>query len=118
VKRNVVLALNQDEEREVIHGLLHEEGFHVHLAHTGYEAFCLVEDHPQCFLITDVQLSDMTVWGLLGKLREIVPISALQILVLANEPQVAHPAGASVTVVVRPVAITILRQLIQKIERS
>lgn len=118
MKRSVVLAINQDQERDVIHALLREEGFDVYLARTGHEALCLVEDHPQCFLITDAQLTDMTAWVLLGKLREIIPLTALQMVVLAYEPQVAHPAGSFVTVVVRPVAITVLRQVIQRMGDS
>lgn len=113
--KQVVLLLNQSEERELIHDLCGELKMDVQLAETGTEALHLLEDGHSDLLLMDLQLPDMHGWAMLAKVKEIDELRDLPIIVIAehfmSSQQSLALAVAKVDVyLVRPVSRALLRQ--------
>ena len=109
--KHVILAVRDPDEREVLATLLGQMGMVVSHAATGKDVIRIVEDESCDCLILDIQLPDLHAWTLLGTLKEIVDLYQLPTLVVMDEQSVI-PLD-HVTAIVRPVAITRLRLIIQ-----
>ncbi len=118
MSKKAILAVHHDDERNAISGLLVDQRFEVHAARTGYDVMCLVEDFEISLIVTDIQLEDMQVWKMLSKLKENKTIASLPMIVLSDESVVAPLSNFPITLVVRPVALTSLRQIIRQLEES
>ncbi|MBZ0284911.1 MAG: response regulator [Anaerolineae bacterium] len=113
--KQVVLLLNQSDEREVVHELCREMKMNVRLAETGTDALHLLEDGHSDLLLMDLQLPDMHGWAMLAKVKEIDELRELPIIVIADysmsSQQSLALAVAKVDVyLVRPVSRALLRQ--------
>jgi len=113
--KQVVLLLNQPEERESIQELCREMKMDVRLAETGTDALHLLEDGHSDLLLMDLQLPDMHGWAMLAKVKEIDELRDLPIIVIADysmsSQQSLALAVAKVDVyLVRPVSRALLRQ--------
>lgn len=110
-EKRVLLLLQDEMERDAIMTLLDEMGASVTCVVSGEDAIQAVEETSWQMLIMDSQLRDMHAWSLLGVLKEIVNLSKLSTIVIMDTPQVAAIHG--VTPLVRPIAVSRIRRLIQ-----
>ena len=108
--KEVVLAVNDSDERDAVGQLL--QGLHmiVHHAYSGQDAIYLLEDHNCDFLVMDVQLSDMHAWKMINQLKEVIDITTLPTIVIMDE-KTSFPLS-NVTSVVRPVSMAKLKHII------
>lgn len=109
--QHVVLALRRLEERQAISSVLIELPVIVHHVHTGQEAIHIIEDYGCDLLMMDLQLADMHAWTMLGKLKEIVDLEHMAITVFLDIQDVVPIEG--VVPIVRPVAISRIRQIVR-----
>lgn len=106
----IVVALQQEEERQAISSVLDDLGMTIYHAQSGRDIAMILEDHPCDCLLMDVKLSDMYAWQVLAKLKEFMSVTHLPIVVIMDE-QTVMPMG-NITPVVRPVAIKRLKAVI------
>lgn len=109
-KRNVVLAVREQEERIAVTALLEELDMMVQHAKTGQDAVYMVEDHDCDFLVMDIQLVDMHAWKVLSTLKESTDLNELPTLVIMDDATVVPLSN--VTPVVRPVSVAKLKNVI------
>ncbi|MGB1286503.1 MAG: hypothetical protein ACPG7F_08225 [Aggregatilineales bacterium] len=105
-EKRVLLLLQDEMERDAIMTLLDEMGASVTCVVSGEDAIQAVEETSWQMLIMDSHA-----WSLLGVLKEIVNLSKLSTIVIMDTPQVAAIHG--VTPLVRPIAVSRIRRLIQ-----
>lgn len=108
--KNVILALRHDDEERAISTMLDAMGLNVHRATGGRDVVISLEDDHYDLLVMDIQLPDMHGWTMLGTLKERLNLTELPIVVIMDEAFVVPIA--SVTAVVRPVAMARLRYVI------
>ncbi|MDX1992967.1 MAG: response regulator [bacterium] len=106
--KRVVLVVKQDEERQAFGDLFREMQLDVKLAATGVEALRLMEDFATDLLIADIQLSDMHIFQMLSKAKEIENLRELPVLVLIDQPYFGTTV-AKVSYLQRPISIARLR---------
>lgn len=109
--KRVVLAVTQDEEREVLGELFEDKmNLQIYAVSSGGEAINALEDTAPDLLVMDVKLADMHGWQLLGMMREIHSLRMLPVVAIMDEPQVV-PLG-NVKSVIRPVSMSRLRHTV------
>jgi CheY-like chemotaxis protein len=107
--KRVILAVRQDDERAEFTNLFaNKMKMDVKQAATGQEALQLAEDGQPDLMVTDSQLSDMHVWQMLNKAKEISQLRDLLVIVITDEPSFGATV-AKVEHLVRPVSIQRLR---------
>lgn len=112
--KEAVLVVRHEDERQAMTRLLENDlQMVVRQAASGRDAIYIMEDHACDFLLMDIQLSDMHAWKMLNTLKESVDLSTLPIVVIMDEPTVVPLA--SVTAVVRPVAVARLKRVISNL---
>jgi CheY-like chemotaxis protein len=111
--RQIVLAINMQEEREAFTDLLIDMQVAVHHAERGQDAQALLEDHRPDMLITETQLPDMHSLQLISNIKEDPALRDLPILVISDEANLSMTV-ARVEYLIRPVSIARLRFLVWK----
>ena len=110
--KTVVLAVRDEKERQAVTELLRDMKMEVHHAQSGWDAIHILEDNTCDFLVMDIKLSDMHAWKMLGTLKESVNLDKLPTIVIMDMDEQAKVPLGNVTTVVRPVALSRLRKLI------
>jgi DNA-binding NtrC family response regulator len=105
----VVLAINQQDERQAFANLLTDMELQVKHAVSTSEVMELLEDHPAHLLVMDMQLPDIHAWKMISKVREINHLRDLPIMVITNQGDFGMTV-AKVDYLTRPVSIARLRQ--------
>jgi PAS domain S-box-containing protein len=98
--RTILVVDDNEANRDLLEGLLAEEGATVHLAADGRVAIRWLEDHPETpdLVLMDVQMPGMDGYATTRALRaqprfQDLPIVALSAGVFPSERQAAHDAG-------------------------
>ncbi len=108
VGKRVVLVVKQEEEREAFGQLFTEMQLDVKVASSAVEALQFLEDFQTDLLIADIQLSDMHVFQMLSKAKEIESLRDLPVMVLTDQPYFGTTV-AKVDYMQRPISIARLR---------
>ena len=110
--KTAVLAVRDAKERQAVTELLQDMKMEVHHAESGWDAIHILEDNTCDFLVMDIKLSDMHAWKMLGTLKESVNLEKLPTIVIMDGDEQGKVPLGNVTTVVRPVALSRLRKLI------
>ena len=104
----VVMALEQEDECQAFTDLLIGMNLIVKHAATAKEVLQHMEDNSVSLLVVDMQLSDIHVWQMIGKVREIERSRNLPVMVITDQPNFGMTV-AGVAYLMRPVSIARLR---------
>lgn len=112
--RQVLLILQNPNERSALKQILSDLQFEVTLIADGAHALLYLEEHLVDLLITDLHLPDMHAWQMISKLHEIMPYSKTPVLLITDEvkPTMRAFAGEHIS---RPLSISRLRYHIFKV---
>lgn len=122
--KSVVLAVDQEHERQAFLELLNELRLRTYIAESGAEALLLIEDQQPDLLLIDLRLHDLHSWRVIQKVKEIGGLRHPAMLVVADHTSSADELTFALTVVkvdvflVKPLSMARLRHHIWSVLKT